>query len=415
MKSKQQFSVINLSQQPKLYPDTGIVYSTSDVLPFGSDNLFPQALALLLRTSPNHRGIINSKTNYFCGSGIVSSDEKIQLPIITKANDEENLIQVAEKCFFDFNSFGNAYIEIITDNKNSFIWFNHIDATKVRKVREDFDKGEIDQIITHPNWPSDIGKSDNRREYLNLYPNWEVVKNEYGIKVKRCVYHFKDYEPEFTEYGIPCYIAGKDAASIDFKTNKWNLSRLENSFRVSGILVVPVADETEGSKVLKNIESSKIGEGNNAKLLTIAKTRARENEKADTTQLIETKQDDDGSWINLHSQAISDLIVSHGWYRSLSGIADNTGFDTQRILNEYSVALNTTILKTQAKFTDFVNKIFIELQNKECLIKFVNKAPLEDYSYHYIWEVRKLKGLPYNENDPAQQVLITPTAPKIKA
>ncbi len=45
-------------------------YDFLDYIPFGSDNLFPQALALFSRLSPNHRGVLTSKERYFQGDGI---------------------------------------------------------------------------------------------------------------------------------------------------------------------------------------------------------------------------------------------------------------------------------------------------------------------------------------------------------
>ena len=410
--SSVQAVVVNLSNQPKLYPDQATVYSASDVIPFGSDNLFPQAIALIGRTSPNHRGVLNYKTIYMMGSGIVTEDGS-ELPMLDEINAEgESLDDVIEKLLFDFNMLGNAYCEIITDTRHSFCFLNHLDCTKVRRVKDQTRistaKDDIDWIVMHPNWAEDIGRGDNRRCYLPLYPDFQPYIADNGAKILRAVFHFKDYEPEFKTYGIPLWIAGKDAAEIDFKTNKWNLSRLENSFRVSGILVIPVTDEAEGKKVLQNIASSNIGEGKQAKLLAITKTRARENEKADTTQLIETKQDDDGSWINLHRQSLSDVVVSHGWYRSLSGISDNTGFDTKRILNEYNIALATVIKKKQKKFLKFIHKVFKEVQGMDLTLKFVNRPPLDDFSFHYIWEAREAQGLEADPGKVEQQAIIQP-------
>ena len=337
------------------------------------------------------------------GQGITTQDGSDFEPLNFINYEGETIDDVVERLLFDENMLGNAYVEIITDARRSFMYLNHIDCTKVRRVKES------ESVVIHPNWPEDTGKSDKCRIYLPLYPHFEAVKAENGATLLRSVYHIKSYEPEFKTYGIPLWIAGKDSAEIDFKTNKWNLSRLENSFRVSGILIVPVSDEGEGRKVIKNIQSSNIGDGKQAKLLTIAKTRARENEKADTTQLIETKQDDDGSWINLHSQSLSDVIVAHGWYRSLTGIADNTGFETRRILNEYNIALSTVIKRRQSKYIKLLQKLFKEVGGVDVALKFNNKPPIEDYIYHYIWEAREAQGLEADPSKPEQAVIITNT------
>ena len=50
--------------------------------------------------------------------------------------------------------------------------------------------------------------------------------------------HYKDYEPTFEHYGVPPYIAGFNVSAIAYKTDKWNISRLDNSFQLSGVTTV---------------------------------------------------------------------------------------------------------------------------------------------------------------------------------
>jgi len=370
-----------------------------DYIPLGSDNLFPQALARFARSSPNHRGILDSKHTYIVGDGITSEDTATQTLIEAVNYEDQSLTEVASPIIFDDILSGNAWIELITDRNGSFLWFNHLDTTKCRLSKD------RDFVIMHPDWARDKGKTDKNRIMLPVYPNFQQVPGD-KYSAFRCVYHLKRYEPEFVYYGLPKYISSKDSIQIDFKTNKWNLARLKNSFRVSGILVVPVKDKEESKDVIDYINREYIGEDNQAKLLTITKSRARDNEKADQTQLVETKQDDEGSWMDLHRQSIGDMVVSHGWFRSLTGLADNTGFDTQRILNEYEVALNTVIKPMQGEYVKLFQKLYREVTGQELELNFVNQPPFDTDDYKYIWELRKEKGLDFNENDPMQKLLV---------
>lgn len=375
-------------------------YDNNEYISFGKDNLFPQAVALMARSSPNHRAVINSKTTYFMGDGIISEDPEF-MPLLKQSNFEgETISAITERVMLDDNIAGNGWFEIISDPGRSFLWFSHLDTTKCRLNRT------RDGVIIHPNWQNYEGKTDKKRIEMPLYPDFEMQKNSFGIRVARSVFHVKQYEPEFVNYGLPLWIAGKDSVEIDLKTNKWNLARLENAFNISGFLVVPVKDTDESKKVIDRIKNSHIGEGKQGKLMVVTKSRAREGEKADTTQLIETKQTDDGSWVNLHSQSLSDVVISHGWYRALTGIADNTGFDTQRILNEYYIALSTIITKKQKQYVDIFKKIFREQRGKEVELEFKNTPPLSDDNYHYVWEMREKKGLDSDKTDPNQMVII---------
>jgi hypothetical protein len=393
---------ISLSaDDPAPVSDVALDFNTFEFIPFGADNLFPQALALFSRLSPNHRGILNSKLIYIMGDGIASDDEPTNELIKIVNYEGESLTDVTSKGMRDDITFGNVFMEFITDRNGSFLWCNHIDATKCRLAKDK------ENVILHPDWRRYNGKSDKFRRVLPLYPKWVKDTDENGFSAFRTVVHMKDYEPEFVYYGLPDYIAAKDSINIDYKTNKWNLARLKNSFRISGILVVPVKDPKESKEVLDNIKKNYIGEDNQAKLLTITKSRSTENEKADQTQLIETKQDDGGSWMDLHSQSISDMVTTHRWFRSLCSLADNTGFDTQRILNEYEVALNTTIASFQKSWLELYMKMYKEVTRQDVELKFINRPPFDTDNYKYIWELRREKGLDYDENDPAQNIIVT--------
>jgi hypothetical protein len=371
-----------------------------EFLPFGADNLFPQATALFGRTSPNHRGVINSKVNYTI-TDITVNNKKFDY-LNTKVNFQgENLKKVLNDGHLDYCMGGNAYIEIITDPRRSFIWFNHIDYTKVRLGKDQ------KSFYLHSDWWRFKGIKDPEYKVLPRYPEFISEKNEYGAVVLRSIIQLKDYEPEFYFYGIPSWIAGQDAVLIDLKTNKWNLSRLKNAFMVSGFLVVPVKDPGEGAEVVKYIEDNHTGEGNQAKLMVLTKSRATDGEKADQTQFIESKQENDGSWDKLHNQSLADIVVAHSWFRSLTAIADNTGFDTKRILNEYEIALRTVISKDQQRWIDLIKRVFADLNNQDPEISFINKPPVEDYRYQYVWQIKKKRGDDdWNKDDPNQQIMI---------
>ena len=74
---------------------------------------------------------------------------------------------------------------------------------------------------------------------LPLYPAFE--RQEDGTL--RAMIHYKDYEPMFEHYGVPPYIAGFNVSAIAYKTDKWNISRLDNSFQLSGVMML---DSTAG-------------------------------------------------------------------------------------------------------------------------------------------------------------------------
>ena len=336
------------------------------------------------------------------GDGIfpVEENDAVTQALLDKINFEgESLNEVQKKLYIDRFMTGNYFIECITDAKRSFLWLNHLDATQCRLSKDE------QSIMIHPNWARYEGKSDKNLTVLPKYPNFEPDTKD-NFSAYRCVFHGFDYEPEFTYYGLPLWIAGKDSVQIDLRTNKWNLGRLKNSFRPGATMVVPVADHEEGEEVTKNIKKHYTGEDRQGKTLVITKSRALENEKADQTQYIAHTTEDKGSWLLLHKQSLGDIVVAHSWYRALTGLADNTGFDTERILNEYYTALATVITSEQQEFVDTYNKLYKDTIGQPLEIAFQNSPPLESDSYKYVWEIRRDRGLPFDEDDETQQELI---------
>ena len=188
-------------------------------LPFGTDNLFPQGMALLGRRAAIHRAIISNKVTYTIGKGFVKPKNRNLRKYIRSVNaNGQSLESLCSMLFHDHWSQGNVYLELITDKNGNFLNMHHRDATTARRSVD----GTC--VLFHPKW-SVWAANKMHTEDIPLYPNF-VQKGEFY----HSVYHFKKYEPEFPNYGLPTWVAGLDAAGIAYKTNRWNLSRLNNSF-----------------------------------------------------------------------------------------------------------------------------------------------------------------------------------------
>jgi hypothetical protein len=326
-------SVIDTTSASTIKEVSKVDHNSKDYIPFGTDNLFPQGLAILNRRSSTHRSILNNKVIYSLGRGFITEGNTELEAFIKKVNNKrESLRKVLKKIYTDWYSFGNAYLEVVK-LPNGDVQFFHKDATKQRLHRE------REHVIYHPDWTQYEGKRSFAK-VLPLYPRFEKIDG-----FERSVFHFKQYEPEFCDYGIPDWIAAMDAAAIGYKTNRWNKSRLENSFQVSGILeMVGDMSAEDHAKVKKDLADNFSGEENVGKLLAISRQYSESGQGTTFTPLIQTSE---GEWLNLHNQSDSDLVIAHNWFRSLSGISDSTGFDTKRIRNEYQVAKNTIIGENQ--------------------------------------------------------------------
>lgn len=373
--------------------------NTNDYIPFGTDNLYPQALASLYRKSISLRGVLDSKTIYTVAGGFQLDESNTKgNEFIESVNAKgQSLTEVYEDVSTDKNFSGNGYLEIVVDNGQKQIMFNHIQSVKCRISKDK------ESVLIHPNW----AKYTNNKKLTKtvaLYPQFSEDKN-----VKRSIWHMKDYEPDFDNYGVPKYIAAMDAAAIGYKTNKWNVSRLDNSFQSSGVLLVDGNMSDDDAKALKtDINENLVGEGNQGKLLTIIKKLGGE-----STSFTPINNNTDGDWTKLHSQSDDDIIIACNWKKSLSGMSESTGFDTDRILNDFQIVSATYLIKEQNKFIKKIQQITKNVVGLDLDgLHIVNKSPvslltkLTADKYIKVWEARRLAGEEYDQEDEKQQMFV---------
>ncbi len=360
---------------------------------WGDDNLFPLALAQMSRRSTIHRRIINDKADYIAGKGfVVDKAMKLTEQFIGSVNGTgESLRQLLNKLSFDKSLFGNAFMEIVTDAEQSFLSLYHHDASHCRVSKNE------GHILMHPSWQTFTAKDCVE---LPLYPLFE--QQEDGTM--RSMIHYKDYEPTFEHYGVPPYIAGMNVAAIAYKTDIWNISRLDNSFQMSGVMLLDdaVDSEAEAEKVMRSAQD-KFG-GKPGQVLFVVK----DGSDSDNSRFIPLTSSSDGDWIDLHDQAVSDIVVAHSWYRALSGIDYSSSYSSDRIIHEYEVALNTIILSEQEELMEPIRMLIERFlgESTESLM-IINRPPTQTKpDYMRVWEARKAEGLEFDPQDASQQIFL---------
>ena len=359
---------------------------------WGSDNLFPDALALLSRRSATHRRIINDKADYISGKGFTSDPTCTLLSdLIAHANDMgESLRMILNKLAFDKALFGNAFLEVVTNADGSRLNLFHQDASRCRIARDNR------HVLLHHNWAA---FTPQHAQSLPLYPTFE--KQADGTL--RSMVHYKDYEPTFDHYGLPAYIAGLNVSAIAYKTDQWNISRLDNSFQLSGIMVLDgdVDNEQDAYQIMSAAERRFAGKPGQVMFMVKNST------ETDNSKFIPIAASNEGDWKTLHDQATADIVV-HSWFRSLSGLDYSSGFNAERILHEYEIALNTLILGEQQELLEPIRRIIRRVLDCDASsLQVVNRPPTRSKPlYMKVWEARMNDGLSYDPNDPEQQLYL---------
>ena len=393
-KTKKKICTSTQNNADMLYALSATKVESKDFWRWGSDNNLPEALATLSRRSTAHRRIINDKADYISGKGF-NYDCSVALldSIVKRANgDGESLRQVLNKLAFDKSLFGNAFLEVVTDENHSFLSLYHQDATRCRVAKQS------QHILLHHDWayfrPSEALS-------LPLYPKFE--KQSDGTL--RSIIHYKDYEPMFEHYGVPQYIAGMNVSAIAYKTDRWNITRLDNSFQLSGVMMIDnaVDSEEEASKLARMAEQRFAGKPGQVMFII------RDESSDDNSRFIPIESQNDGDWKDLHDQATSDIVVAHSWFRSLSGLDYSSGFSAERILHEYEVALNTVILAEQSELLEPIMHAIASILRIDCSsLEIINRPPTRSKPiYMRVWEARKADGLEYDENDERQQLFLS--------
>tara|TARA_R110002012_G_scaffold321666_1_gene550519 strand:+ start:16022 stop:17338 length:1317 start_codon:yes stop_codon:yes gene_type:complete len=368
-----------------------------DYKPFGSDNLFPQSWEEYMKTSGTARSIVRRKTVLAVGEGY--DREGMTATIIDYLDEinkkEESIEEVKEKVFSDYFRSGNAYIEIVKGEESNSVF--HQDWTKCRYDRT----GKF--IIVHPNW-AEYEVSRGKATSIPVYPNFGKVKGKRGL---RSIIHIKNYEPEFTYYGIPDPVASKDAMAVGYRTTKWNRSRVDNGMKPSGILMLSGKYTPEqAEKIKKKTEKNLSGAGNQGKIITIIKDLS--NGKEGSTEFIEAGTTaTEGDWTELHKQADTEIIIGFNWFRSLTSLPYASGFSSDLMQNEYHVAMAIEIQPAQAKFARKLRKVFKKHLKIEIELKTINKSPFpihlsinKDIAAAFkVGEVRSSAGYSFDEED----------------
>ena len=361
---------------------------------WGDDNMMPYALSLMSRRSTTHRRIINDKADYIAGKGFSFDEQQTLLSqLVAQANgDGESLREVICRLSFDKALMGNAFLEVVTDAEHTFLSLYHQDASRCRIARDK------EHILLHHNWAA--FRSEEARS-LPLYPLFE--QQEDGSL--RSIIHFKEYEPMFSHYGVPKYIAGMGVSAIAYKTDCWNISRLDNSFQLSGVMMIDASadNEAEAERIVRAAEQRFAG--NPGQVMFIV----REGGESDNSRFIPVDASNEGDWSKLHDQATSDIVIAHAWFRSLSGLDYSAGFSAERILHEYEVALNTVILAEQQELLAPIRQLVREILGEDgSSLEIVNRPPTRSKPiYMKVWEARKADGLEYDANDERQQVFLS--------
>ena len=115
-------------------------------------------------------------------------------------------------------------------------------------------------------------------------------------------------------------------------------------------------------------------------------------EEADNSKFVPITSTNEGDWKNLHDQAVTDIVVAH----------------SERILQEYEIALNTLILGAQQELLEPIQIIINRILDCDASsMQVINRPPTRSKPlYMKVWEARRADGLDYDTDNPEQNLFL---------
>jgi len=344
-----------------------------------TDNSFPNNLATKILRSGTNSGIINSKTTLTTGNGLIyfKDSEEIELKEGDQAYvdgvnlRDETLDELYEMCAYDYIAFGACFIEGVRKDGNVFYF--HKDATDIRLGYEN-NEGVIDTAYISPDWATiknnrKLDKDQQgRMKPIPMYNGTDTQPN-FLLMVKRRV-------PGMRYYGLPDYIAAVLSGWVDinYRVGKFNIDNFDNGFMPSGLIQF-FGQPPEGKTpedMINDFVAKFTGEGNNSKLLMQLLDNP---DQAANVQLFD--QITDGDFQILDKMADQQLVTAHGWYRSLTGLAEPGSLGSnQQIRNEYDLAMNMKVVPDYRKPLNRLFNKMLRIAGKDFKVDVQNLAPL---------------------------------------
>ena len=221
---------------------------------YGDDNLFPQYLIDLYKSSATHNALCTSIAMMIFGDGVQANTLDARLKIEEWGLDDE-----IRKACVDLKIQGGFALEVVYS----------IDRTTISKVRhcpfENIRSGEVDEDEKcHWYWYSKDW-ADKREEPIAVHAFDPSMKNEHPTQIL----YVKPFSPGSYYYPKPDYIGSIDYIELDKEIGKYHINNIKNglapSFTIHFKNGVPASEERR--KIRNDIERQLAGATNAGKFI----------------------------------------------------------------------------------------------------------------------------------------------------
>ncbi len=188
-------------------------YYNKDYVYFGKDNLYPEYLLELYRTSPKNAAMINTISDMISGDGLIGGSDSFKQNIY----DEDDLETIVNKISLDLALYNAFALNVIWSRDGEKIaQIKFIDVSTVRFSKED------NGYYISKNW-ANTRKQENK-------PTW-VAKFDVNDKINKSqLIYVPKYSPSMEYYSVPAYISAVQYIELDREIATYHLNNAKNGF-----------------------------------------------------------------------------------------------------------------------------------------------------------------------------------------
>jgi hypothetical protein len=221
---------------------------------YGDDNLFPQYLIDLYKSSATHNALCTSIAMMIFGDGVQANTLDARLKIEEWGLDDE-----IRKACVDLKIQGGFALEVVYS----------IDRTTISKVRhcpfENLRSGEVDENEDCHWYYYSKDWADKREKPIAVHAFDPSMKNEHPTQIL----YVKPFSPGSYYYPKPDYIGSIDYIELDKEIGKYHINNIKNglapSFTIHFKNGVPASEERR--KIRNDIERQLAGATNAGKFI----------------------------------------------------------------------------------------------------------------------------------------------------
>ena len=214
---------------------------------------------------------------------------------LDNCNDRDSFEEVLKKIGIDYESTGNAYMEIGRDITGKIGYIGHIPAQHMR-VRRERD-GFVQIYSNHVRYFRNFGEKNPNPVTVDPNPN-EII-------------HLKKYTPTNTYYGLPDIFSAKNSLAGNEFASRYNLDFFENQAipRYAIIAKQTSLSAPSVNRLIEFFESGVRGQPHRTVFIPLASGPGSENAEIKFEQI--DTGDKDGAFASFRSDNNEDIFMAH--------------------------------------------------------------------------------------------------------